>query len=227
MGNSVVFTKFGKFSISSGRDIDGELRVAGTDTLLYLRDDTYFDVHSIPDGTVTGVLHDLTKVTLFQCMTGGTGTSSRDGEHYHFSDIFAHFVLEGRRHLKARDTPKKGRDGRYKPIIRKGLYFSFREKTCRDAMDRKAIEARKKFTQCADSVYLFIRQGCCYNNFLTLPEDVVAYCECMKELDQCCFENALIHISKAFAAKPDDVRYASTYFEIRLQLGDKAAIEGE
>ena len=105
MKNEEFFTKFGKFSITSGRQVDGELRVAGKETQLYLRDDIFFDVLSVPDGCLTGTLHDLTKVTLIQCVTTvGVGTGSRDGERYHFAKLFPHYVLEGRRHLGANDS---------------------------------------------------------------------------------------------------------------------------
>lgn len=104
MRNDECFAKFGKFLIAPERHVDGELRVAGKETLLYLRDDKYFDVLSVPDGCMTGTLHDLTKVTLIQCVTTeGFGTGSRDGESYHFAKLFPHFVLEGRRHLGAND----------------------------------------------------------------------------------------------------------------------------
>jgi hypothetical protein len=78
--------------------------VAGTETSLYLRDDEYFHPQSIPDGCVTGTLHDLTKVTLIQCLTlEGPGSGSRDGERYYYAKLFPHFVLEGRRHVGPND----------------------------------------------------------------------------------------------------------------------------
>lgn len=42
MTEAETFTKFGKFSIS-GKELWGELQVAGTNSLLYLRDDKPFD----------------------------------------------------------------------------------------------------------------------------------------------------------------------------------------
>src|SRR5208283_956950 len=98
------FTKFGKFSIAPDRQVYGELRVAGKETSLYLRDDAFFDTHSVPDGCVTGTLSDLTKVTLIQCVTiQGSGSGSCDGEKYHFTKLFPHFVLEGQRHIGSND----------------------------------------------------------------------------------------------------------------------------
>jgi hypothetical protein len=65
MGNSETFTKFGKFLIS-GNELWGELRVAGKDSMLYLRDDKEFNPNVSAEGCVTGVVHDLTKVTLLK-----------------------------------------------------------------------------------------------------------------------------------------------------------------
>jgi len=53
-----TFTKFGKFVIASGKELWGELHVAGKNSLLYLRDDESFDPHVSSDGCITGVLHD-------------------------------------------------------------------------------------------------------------------------------------------------------------------------
>lgn len=100
MKSAEGFTKFGTFSVGPARQVRGELRVAGEDTSLYLRDGQEFEPHSIPGGCVAGTLHDLTRVTLVQCVTlEGLGYSMRDGERYFFARLFPHFVLEGRRHL--------------------------------------------------------------------------------------------------------------------------------
>ena len=124
-------------------------------------------------------------------------------------------------------TPKKDRNGNYKAVVKKGFYYSFRARSCRDAIDIQAIETGKKFTQYPDSVYFLLRQGCCFNDFIPLADDIIEYCECMKFIDHGSLDSALIHITKAFAAKPDHVRYASTYFDVRLQLGDGSSIEEE
>lgn len=80
MTEAEVFTKFGKFLIALAKKVYGELRVGGKDTSLYLRDDEHFHPQSVPDGCVTGTRHDLTKVTLIQCLTlEGLSSGSRDG----------------------------------------------------------------------------------------------------------------------------------------------------
>ena len=87
----------GTFTLPPGKDIYGELTLAGEQTSLYLQDKDYFDPHSIPGQCVKGVLNDLMKVTLIQCIvTSGTGNYSSQGEvKYHFADIFPHFVVHG------------------------------------------------------------------------------------------------------------------------------------
>jgi hypothetical protein len=99
-----TFTKFGKFVIDSGKELFGELHVAGRDSLLYLRDDERFDPHVTSEGCITGVLQDLTKVTLLDCINlTGVGYSSRNNEIYYDAKIFPHFVPEGERNLGANE----------------------------------------------------------------------------------------------------------------------------
>jgi len=124
-------------------------------------------------------------------------------------------------------APKKDRSGNYKPIIRKGLYFGFHRRVSLSSIDREAIATGKKCTRNPDSVLSLLRQGINYDDFVSLPEDVVAYCDCQKAADQGDLETALSHIKKAFDAKCDEVKYANAYFAVRLRLGDKSAIGEE
>lgn len=95
-----TFTKFGKFVIAPGKELWGELHVAGKNSLLYVRDDERFDPHVSSDACITGVLHDLTKVTLLKCINlTGLGYDSKNNETYYYAKIFPHFVLEGQRFL--------------------------------------------------------------------------------------------------------------------------------
>jgi hypothetical protein len=87
----------GTFTISSGKEVYGELTLAGAKSSLYLHDKEFFHT-GIARDCITGVLHDLTKVTLINCITtSGTGSGSRGGERYHFANIFPHFVVFGDR----------------------------------------------------------------------------------------------------------------------------------
>jgi hypothetical protein len=83
-----TFTKFGKFLIS-GKELSGELRVASKDSRLYVRDDDEFDPYVPSNGRVTGMLHDLVKVTLIDCINlTGLGHGSRNNETYHYVGFF-------------------------------------------------------------------------------------------------------------------------------------------
>lgn len=90
----------GKFTLSPGQDIYGEITLDGSSSNLYLQDSGQFDPHAIPDRCVKGVLYDLTKVTLVDCIvTSGLGSARKGEERYWFATIFPHFVVYGDRHL--------------------------------------------------------------------------------------------------------------------------------
>lgn len=90
----------GRFTISPGTDVYGELTLAGAKTSLYLHDKEFFNTHAIPGQCIKGVLHDLTKISLIQCITtSGTGSGRRGDESYHFANIFPHFVAYGDHHI--------------------------------------------------------------------------------------------------------------------------------
>lgn len=94
----------GTFTITPGKDVYGELTLAGGNTSLYLRDKEFFHTLDIPGGCVKGVLHDLTKVTLIDCITtSGLGSASRGTEKYNFASIFPHYVVHGDHHIAPDD----------------------------------------------------------------------------------------------------------------------------
>ena len=78
----------------------GELTFSGRKTSLYLYDKDLFITHPIPYQYIKGVLNDLTKVSLIDCITtSGTGSRHRGQEQYHFATVFPHFVVYGEEHL--------------------------------------------------------------------------------------------------------------------------------
>lgn len=105
MNKSNEYTKqSGKFKIyteqCSDREIYGELTIAGENSLLYLRDNEYFNTFVINNPYITGILNDLKKVTLINCIPKVyNGTRSFYNERYHFAEIFPHFILTGNFHL--------------------------------------------------------------------------------------------------------------------------------
>jgi hypothetical protein len=124
-------------------------------------------------------------------------------------------------------VPKKDKSENYKSIIKKGLHFGFCKKYRLSKIDMEAIETGKKITQNPSSVMTLILQGCNYDDFVSLPQDVVAYCECQKSINKGDLKAALNYIKKAFEAKSDEIQYANVYFEVRLNLGDKSTINEE
>jgi ApeA N-terminal domain 1 len=94
----------GKFTLSPGEEIAGELTIKGSETSLYVYDREHFATHKIPNDCVTGVLRDLTKVTLLWCRTAGApGSAYREGESFKFAEITPQFVVHGRHHLSPVD----------------------------------------------------------------------------------------------------------------------------
>lgn len=99
MENLEESKRAGTFTVSPGRDVYGELTLKGPKTSLYLQDKMFFNTHAIPDLCVKGVLHDLTKVSLIQCITSGPGSASRGKESYNFANLFPHYVVHGDYHI--------------------------------------------------------------------------------------------------------------------------------
>jgi hypothetical protein len=90
----------GRFVLAPDEDIYGELTVAGSLTSLYLYDRKEFQTHVVPHQYITGVLHDLTKVSLIHCVTQRVpGYGIRGNEQYHFAKAFPHFVIHGDSYL--------------------------------------------------------------------------------------------------------------------------------
>lgn len=90
----------GTFSVSPDQAIYGELTLADRNTSLYLRDKERFNIYTIPDQCILGTLYDLKKVSLIDCHSPGLGTAGVGNEYYHFANVFPHYVLIGRRHIK-------------------------------------------------------------------------------------------------------------------------------
>ena len=90
----------GQFSLAPGVQLYGELTVAGRRTSLYLYDRQYFKTYVMPHQYIMGVLHDLSKVSLIDClMPPIPGHGSRRGEEYYSARAFPHFVIHGDQYL--------------------------------------------------------------------------------------------------------------------------------
>lgn len=92
--------RVGTFESSRDKELYGELTLAGPRTLVYIQADEFFDTRVIHNQSITGVLKDLTKISLIDCITAEVPgkTSTRSGS-YNFANIFPHFVISGDRHI--------------------------------------------------------------------------------------------------------------------------------
>ncbi len=96
--------RYGKFSITPSRELQGELRLAGEETQLSLHDTEEIQTNSILDNCITGTLHDRTRVTLMKCVTiNRSNSGSVNGERYYSAKLFPHFVVEGHQHIAPND----------------------------------------------------------------------------------------------------------------------------
>jgi len=93
----------GMFSLSSGKDVYGELKLDGSNSSLYLQDNEFFTHDSTSEQFINGILLDRTKVTLINNVSAGTGQSHRGDETYYFANSFPHCVLIGEHHINPLD----------------------------------------------------------------------------------------------------------------------------
>jgi len=100
-----VDIKTGRFSVSPDRLVLGELRLAGRQSQLILRDEDYFHVDREVDLWLTGTLYDLQKVTLADCLLiAGTSTTGHGDARSYSAEVFPHFGILGRTHIRRDDS---------------------------------------------------------------------------------------------------------------------------
>jgi hypothetical protein len=104
MGSFEGFRKSGTFVVSPGVEVQGELILKGDKTTLDLYAKDFFTTHDLEEGCITGTFHDLTKVSLINCVTSqGPGSGMRGTENYYFSSVFPHFAIFGDEHIRSDD----------------------------------------------------------------------------------------------------------------------------
>ncbi|MXZ11433.1 MAG: hypothetical protein F4Y79_18570 [Gemmatimonadetes bacterium] len=96
----------GRFTIEPGREIYGELTLDGPKSSLYVWDKDFFNPRGKNNGFVKGILHNLTKVSLIDCITSkDPGSFSNTEESHHFARLFPHYAILGDQHISpAEDT---------------------------------------------------------------------------------------------------------------------------
>jgi len=94
----------GTFAVSPGREIFGEITLKGANTSLFLRDAEPFEIQFLPGQSLQGVLHDLSKISLINCIQkSNSHTTTIDKENYFTASLFPHFVLQGDRYLSSEE----------------------------------------------------------------------------------------------------------------------------
>jgi len=90
----------GTFTLAPDKDVYGELTIDGKNTSLYLQDNDFFNTRSIQDECIKGILQDLTKVTLLECIIPPLpGSVSRGEQSFYFANVFPHYVIHGDHHI--------------------------------------------------------------------------------------------------------------------------------
>jgi len=91
--------KPGTFDLGEGTPIAGSLRLAGVRTAVELHSPEYFETRSNLGRFIKGQLANLTKVSLIDCISAGTGTTSNSAEKCFHATVYPHFVVAGHQHL--------------------------------------------------------------------------------------------------------------------------------
>ncbi len=95
----------GTFTVAPDREVHGTLLLDGLKTSLHVWDSNPFSITPSSGKTITGILNDLTKVSLIECITpGAPGTSWRQDVENHFYDIPAYYVTFGDYHVNDTDS---------------------------------------------------------------------------------------------------------------------------
>jgi hypothetical protein len=92
------------FELKEGRSIFGELRIDGPKSLLCLYDAHSFNARGLEDASVQGVLRDLTKVSLLDCVSLQSSERRRPKEKRYLAHLFPNYVVCGETHLRSTET---------------------------------------------------------------------------------------------------------------------------
>ena len=94
----------GTFTVDPDREVHGELTLNGPRSSLHLWDREFFHSYGIQNQIIKGVLNDLTKISLIDCITTeGVGSRNKGNEKIHYAKLFPHYVLFGDQHISPHD----------------------------------------------------------------------------------------------------------------------------
>ena len=100
----------------------------------------------------------------------------------------------------------------YKPFSKNGLSFRFEKIDYLGEIEEKAICTGKKITTHPINILEFLHYGCIYEDFVSINDDVIAYCEAHMNYQKEQFEVALNEINKALEINPCESLYQGLYF---------------
>ena len=87
-----------------GKDLIGELSIDGPRTALKVYSREFFNARKINSRSISGVFHDRKKVSLLECLSGGTGSGHLGGDGgYNYAEFNPHYVVFGDDHITAVD----------------------------------------------------------------------------------------------------------------------------
>ena len=89
----------GAFCVAKDRKVSGTLSLAGVDTSLDLFDGEPFDIERFSGTAITGVLDDLTKVSLIRYFVTSWSLTAGSGGTVHKRRIAPHYVVIGEQHF--------------------------------------------------------------------------------------------------------------------------------
>ena len=95
-------TQSGTFSIASDQKISGILTLAGDSTSLYVWSEDPINIS--PDWTITGILDDLTRVSLIGCSIRSQGRVGKEGAVRYKCFLHPKYVIFGSRHFFDKDS---------------------------------------------------------------------------------------------------------------------------
>lgn len=117
--------------------------------------------------------------------------------------------------------------GNYKPVRKSGLFFGFSKITQFNEITEKALKTGKKYTTYPKNIIAFLDYGCSYEDFVSISDDIKAYYETHKHYKNGQFELAMVEIKKALVLNPTEKLYKELFFDIKFELKDISAIEGD
>lgn len=93
----------GTFELKEDRSIAGELKIDGSKSRLCLYDSHFFNVRGLEDVSIQGVLRDLTRVSLLDCVSLQSSERGGPKEIRYVAHLFPNYIVCGETHLHSNE----------------------------------------------------------------------------------------------------------------------------